>query len=119
LGAVTAVAISLVGLTTPAFARGNGKPSGGSPTGSCSVSPNPVVLGGDYTLTGSGLGAFSVVNVLIADSGGTTSWNLLADATGTTSITWHSYATGTSHVTIQESARHHTVIVASCSFPVI
>jgi hypothetical protein len=97
--------------------------AGGGPTtgesGSCSVNPNPVAVTADYTLTGTGLGADAIVNILISDSSNTTSWNLQADANGSTSLVWHSYWTGTSNVTFQEANKHHGwTVVASCSFEV-
>src|SRR4029079_6896166 len=74
------VALLVVGLVAgTAFA---GKPGSGSPSGTCSATPSPVDVGADYTLVGRGLGAYAVVNVLIGDSMGTTSWNLQADASG-------------------------------------
>lgn len=110
-GVVGATALSLA---APAYAGGKTSPS--SPSGACSVNPNPVAVGANYTLTGTGLGAGAIVNVQIADSGGTTSWNLQADSAGTASVTWHSYATGTSKVAFLEGSRHGTTTVAACSF---
>jgi hypothetical protein len=113
-GLIAVIAVGLIAGT--AFA---GKPSGGGTTGgSCSVNPNPVAVGSDYDLTGRNLGAGAIVNVLISDSGGTTSWNLQADASGTASVTWHSYWTGTSSVKFLKSARHGSTTVASCTFAV-
>jgi hypothetical protein len=122
LAAVAVLGILSLGASSPALAArgGGGKPSGGGTTsGSCSVNPSQVTVGADYVLTGSGLGAGTVVNVLISDSGATTSWNLLADSSGTTSVTWHSYWTGTSNVTFQVSARHGFNTVATCAFSVV
>jgi hypothetical protein len=119
--ALAVAALTILGASAPALAAkgGGGKPSGGStPTGTCWANPDPVAVGADYTLTGSGLGAGTLVNVLISDSGATTSWNLQADASGTTSVTWHSYWTGTSNVTFQVNGRHGFSTVASCSFAV-
>ena len=112
------IATLVVGLVAgTAFA---GKPSPGvSGSGSCSANPNPVAVGADYTLTGSGLGAYAIVNVMIRDSGVVSSWNLQADANGVSKLVWHSYWTGTTSVTYQKSSGHHgSSIVASCSFAV-
>lgn len=96
-----------------------GKPSRDtSGSGSCAVNPNPVDVAADYTLTGTGLGAFALVNVLITDSGSTTTWNLQADANGTTGVTWHSYWSGTSNVKFMKNIRRGSTTVASCSFSV-
>jgi hypothetical protein len=96
-----------------------GKPGGSTSNGSCSVTPDPVAVGADYTLTGTGLGADALVNVLISDSDVVSSWNLQADADGTSTLVWHSYWTGTTNVTYQESSGHHgSSVVASCSFTV-
>lgn len=117
--ALSITAVLACGLAVPAFAaKGASGGKNTSPTGSCSVNPNPVAVGADYTLTGTGLGANALVNVLITDSGGTTSWNLQADSAGTASVVWHSYWSGTSNVKFNESARHGSVTVASCAFQV-
>lgn len=116
LGTLAVVATSLC-VATPAMAAKPGSSSAGS--GSCSVSPNSVAVGASWTLTGSNLGAYALVNVLITDSaGGINSWNLQADATGTTSVTWHSYASGATSVKFMKSARHGSSTVAACSFTV-
>ena len=121
--ALAVAALTTLGASAPALAAkggGGGKPTAAAPqpSGSCWVNPDPVTVGADYTLTGSGLGAGTLVNILISDSGATTSWNLQADASGTASVTWHSYWTGTSRVTFQVNARHGFSTVASCSFAV-
>src|SRR5207249_4879367 len=114
LCAVAAAAVSL-SVAAPAMAAKPVRSSTGS--GSCRVSPNPVAVGAAWTLTGSNLGAYALVNVLITDSaGGINSWNLQADATGTTSVTWHSYASGASSVKFMKGERHGTTAVAACSF---
>jgi hypothetical protein len=113
------VALLVVGLMAgTAFA---GKPSRGGTTGAgaCSVNPDPVAVGADYTLTGTGLGAYAIVNVMISDSGVVSSWNLQADANGTSTLVWHSYWSGATKVTYQKSSGHHGYsVVASCSFNV-
>lgn len=92
--------------------------SGGSTSGSCAVTPNPVAVGADYTITGTNLGANAVVNLLLTDSHQTTSWNLQADASGTSKLVWHSYWTGTTTATYNKSAKHGSTTVATCSFTV-
>ncbi len=114
---VAGLVVALVAGTAFAAKGGGGHQTTGA-TGSCSVTPDPVAVGADYTLVGKDLGANTVVNVLISDSMGTTSWNLQADAGGTTSVTWHSYASGTSSVVFQKSRHHGFTQVASCSFEV-
>ncbi len=111
------IALLVVGLIAgSAFAAKGGNTT--TATGSCSATPSPVAVGADYTLVGTALGAYAIVNVLIHDSMGTTSWNLQADAAGTTTVTWHSYAAGTSSVTFQKSRHHGFSTVASCTFAV-
>ncbi len=117
LGVLVFAGAAALGTATPATAAKPGSSS--SASGSCSATPNPVAVGANYTLTGTGLGANAIVNVLISDSGGTTSWNLQADASGTAKVTWHSYWTGTSNVVFQKSGRHGYSVVASCSFQVV
>jgi hypothetical protein len=107
----------IVGTAFAAGKGGGGTTSGGS--GSCSANPNPVTVGADYTLVGTGLGAYTIVNVLISDSSSTTSWNLQADANGTSTLVWHSYWAGTTKVTYKKSSgRNKTTVVATCSFSV-
>jgi hypothetical protein len=115
LCAVTVVGVSL-SVAGPAIAAKPGSTS--TMTGSCAVNPNPVAVGAGYTLTGSNLGAYALVNVLITDSAGTTSWNLQADASGTTSVYSYAYWSGTNSVKFLKSARHGTTTVAACSFSV-
>jgi len=115
LATVAVVATSLC-VASPAMAakRVSSPPT----TGSCAVNPNPVAVGAGYTLTGSNLGAYALVNVLITDSAGTTSWNLQADASGTTSVSSYAYWSGTNSVKFMKSARHGSTTVAACSFTV-
>jgi hypothetical protein len=115
-GLAVAAAASMV-IASPALAA---KPTGGTTSGgSCAVNPNPVAALADYTLTASGLGANTFVNVLLSDSGSTTSWNLQASSTGTLSLTTFSYWTGTTKVTIQKSVKHNWATLATCSFSVV
>ncbi len=113
---VSLVAAGLLGATAPAMAAKGGGATA-PPSGSCSAAPSPVPVGTDYTLTGRGLGAYTIVNVLVSDSAGTTSWNLQADANGTTAVVGRAYWTGTSKVTFQTGRRN--TVVASCSFSVV
>ena len=106
------VLLSLSAVTPAVAAKGGGVTT----SGSCSASPSPVAVGANYTLTGAGLGAYTFVNVLISDSGATTSWNLQADAAGALSLTTQSYWSGTSRVTMQTNARHGFSTIATCSF---
>ena len=119
LASLAVAGVTLLGASSPAMAAkgGGGKPSA-APTGTCSANPDPVAVGADYTLTATGLGAGTIVNVLITDARSTTSWNLEADASGTSSVTWHSYTAGESKVVYQKSNRRGWTTVASCSFQV-
>jgi len=108
--------VGLMAGTTLAAKPGGTSTSGG---GSCSVNPNPATVGADFTLTGTGLGAYAIVNVMLSDSGVVSSWNLQADASGTSVLVWHSYWAGTTKVTYQKASGHHgSTVVASCSFTV-
>lgn len=114
-----AVAAFAVGtLAGPALA---GKPTGGSTstTGSCSVTPNPVAVGANYTISGSKLGAGRFVNFHVTDAGGTTVFNRQSDSSGNASVTWHSYYRGTSSVRIDDVSGRKAVTVARCSFSVV
>lgn len=101
----------------PAYA---GKPSsGGSTSGKCSVSPSTVSIGQDYTIAGSGLGAYTIVNVTVTDAGGVTSFSLQADAYGSTSVVSRSYYSGTDSVKFTTSSGHKSsTVLATCSFSV-
>ena len=111
---------AVLGLAGPAFAaKGGGNGTTGGTAGSCSVAPNPVAVAGAYTLTGSNLGAYAIVNVLITDSAGTEAWVLQADASGSTSVTSYAHWAGTSSVKFLKSVRHGSTVVASCSFLVV
>lgn len=113
-GFVAGVAV-FKSFAAPANGKGG---SGGSTSGSCSVSPNPVAVGAQWTVTGSNLGANAIVDVLITDSAATTAFNIQADASGNLTDTWHSYNTGTSKVTMKEASHNKQVTVANCSFTV-
>jgi hypothetical protein len=111
LGAVLAVSLAFGSVT----ARTS---SGPSTAGSCSVSPASVARLADYTVTGTSLGANTIVRLWVTDASGTTAWSLQTDATGTTAVTWHSYVTGTSTATFYTSSGRKSTTLASCSFSV-
>lgn len=112
------LALGLLVLSLTSGPAAAGKPGGSStPQGSCSVEPNPVAVGADWTITGIGLGAYTITNLQIKDSMGTSSWNLQADASGMVRLTWHSYWAGTSTATFYSSGRKATVL-ARCTFSV-
>jgi hypothetical protein len=117
---VIAALLVLALLSGTAFAgRGGSKNGGTTSTGSCTVTPNPVAVGANYTIYGKSLGANRLVNVQIQDVAGTTVFNLATNSLGSVSVTWHSYWTGTSKVTIYDSGGRSLVFLTSCSFQVV
>ncbi len=53
-----------------------------APSGSCSVTPNPVPVGGQYTVNGTGLPKSTFVDVWATDSSGTQIWSSPTDLNG-------------------------------------
>ena len=92
--------------------------SGGSGSGSCEVMPNPVSVGADWTVAGTGLPSSAFVNILESDSVGTTAWFLQTSPTRTLSQTWHSYNVGKSTIQITTAAAHRKITLATCYFQV-
>lgn len=121
LGGVALAALLLGGSPTGALA---GKPGGGGSTGgssgTCSVTPNPVAVGADYTVKGSNLGANRYVNVNVSDAVGTTTFFAQTDGAGSVTVVWHAYRSGTSTVKITDNSTKRTsgTVLASCSFQV-
>lgn len=113
--AALAASILVVALGGTALA-GKPAPSGGN--GSCSVTPNPVALNAQYTVTGTNLGASRSVNVYVQGSGGMNTFFRYTDASGTTSVTWYASWTGSNNVSIYSSSGRKEALLASCSFTV-
>ena len=119
LGAgLTAVAAVSLAVASPALAAKGGGNTG-STTGSCVISPNPVPVDTSYIMSASGLGANTLVNVLVNDVQSVASYNLAADASGNLTLTAPVYWTGTMKVTIQKSAKHAWTTLATCSASVV
>ena len=114
---VATLAMGALG-SSPVAAKG--PPSGGTSSGSgtCYVTPNPVAVGSDWTMSATNLPASTFVNVYDVWSGGTTVWMLQTSSTGTTSLTWHSYVAGTTTITIKTATSKKTSTLASCTFQV-
>jgi hypothetical protein len=121
--AVVPLLVATFGLAAAAPAYAKKPSSGGTPPptggGACSVSPSTVNVGQDYTISGSRLGAYSIVNVTVTDRAGITAFNLQADANGNTSVVTRSYNRGTDAVRFAVTAGRGSTAVASCSFTVV
>lgn len=110
-------AVSLVAASPALAAKGGGSTT--SSSGSCVISPNPVTAKTNYTMSASGLGANTLVNVLVNDVQSVTSYNLAADSNGNLTLTAPVYWTGTMTITIQKSAKHGWTTLATCSDQVV
>jgi hypothetical protein len=115
---VTLLIFGLIAATTLAAPGAHGgKPASGQ-AGSCSITPDPVAVGADYTIWGSELPADAIVNVEVSDSHGTALFIMGTDAYGNVSVTWHPYWAGTSTVSVSYKPRNKTVQLATCQFQV-
>ncbi|MFN2614899.1 MAG: hypothetical protein ABR552_08820 [Actinomycetota bacterium] len=96
-------------------------PTGGGSSGSaaCSVTPNPVGVNQTWTLTGTGLAAGQVVNVLISDAYGTSGFNLQANSSGVVTVSWGSAYAGTHNVKINSTGSKKISTLATCAFQVV
>ncbi len=119
LGALT-VAVT----AGPALAAkgGNGRGGGGGGTsggyGSCAVTPNPVAVGGKYTVNGSGFKPYELVTVWVSDSHGTQVLFPPVSSTGTFSISSYASWAGTSTATVYDNGGRSLVYLTACSFQV-
>ena len=123
VGRAVTVPVVLAGalaVGAPAFAAKPGASGSTGGTGaSCSVTPNPVAVNADYTLTVVGLGSGTIVNEVVTDASGNAKvWQLQANSSGSTSVVGHTYWAGQSNVTIQKQVRHGWSTMATCSFMV-
>ena len=119
--AVGLAAVLLLTLSGTAFAAKGGNKGGNTgagPVAACAVNPNPVVVGGDWTVAGTGLPANTYVNVWESDAYSTTIWFAQTDGSGSLSITWHSYNAGTSTISFTTALTNHSTTLATCTFVV-
>lgn len=123
---VAAVAALLAAMLTSgaALAAKGGKPGGGKPTpvptGTCYVTPNPVGLGSQYTIVGSGLKANTFVDVFVSGSGGTGMMFARTDATGAFSVIFAPSAwLGTNTVVVDAYNGGKLRFLTSCTFQVM
>jgi hypothetical protein len=121
--AVVPLLVATFGLAAAAPAYAKKPSSGGAPppsgSGACSVSPSTVSVGQDYTISGSHLGAYVIVNVTVTDKAGITAFNLQADANGNTSVVTRSYTPGSDAVRFAVVAGRGSTTVATCSVTVV
>jgi hypothetical protein len=89
-----------------------------STTATCSVTPNPVAVGGLYTFTGTGFRAGELLGVMVTDSHGTQAFNLQADAAGVAAVSSYASWAGTSKVTVNDIGGRKKIFLTSCSFTV-
>jgi hypothetical protein len=106
--------VAVAGLATAAGAAHQGS-SGPSTSGSCSESPNPVRVGGIYTISGSHLPANQLVNVQVSDAKGAQVVTVMTNPTGTLFAPGHASVAGSYTVTIGGGGRHGGGL-ATCGF---
>jgi hypothetical protein len=106
--------VAVAGLATAAYAA---HPSGSGSTGSasCSESPNPVRVGGIYTISGSHLPANQIVNVQVSDAKGAQVVTVMTTSTGTLIATGQASVAGSYTVTIGGGGRKGGSL-ATCGF---
>lgn len=107
-------AAAVLVLPTAAFAKG-GPVHSGSATASCSVTPTPVLAGGDFTVSGSGLPAATLVDVWVTDSVGTQWTSAETSSTGSMSVPGHASYSGAYSVSITGGTKN-SASLATCSF---
>jgi hypothetical protein len=102
-------------------AKGGGKPpSGGTSTyGSCVVAPNPVAVGGLYTVQGTGFRAGEILNVMVKDSHGTQAFMIAADGGGAFAVSSYASWGGTSTASVYNNEGRTMSFRTSCSFQVV
>ena len=103
---------------TPASAARGGKHVPPSTTGSCSVTPNPNTVGGQYTVVGSGFKTGELINVYVTDSHVMGAFMLMADASGSISVSSYSSWAGASTVTVYDNGGRKMIFLTSCTFDV-
>jgi hypothetical protein len=111
---VVVAVVAVAGVGTAAYAA---RPSGGGSTGSatCSEAPNPVRVGGIYTISGSHLPANQLVNVQVNDAKGAQVVTVMTTSTGTLVATGQATVAGSYTVTIGGGGRHGGGL-ATCGF---
>ena len=105
--------VSVLALATAAQAAHQA--GSGSTSGTCSESPNPVAVGGIYTITGSHLAANQLVNVQVSDAKGTQIVSVITTSTGTLTATGQATVAGSYSVKITGGGRKVSTY-ASCGF---
>ncbi len=99
-------------------AAGGGKPGGGTNSSRCTVTPNPVGVGGQYTIQGFGFTPGALINVQVKDPMGTMSFNPPVDSSGNFIVTSYAAWAGTSTVNVYDIGGRKMVFLTSCSFQV-
>jgi hypothetical protein len=108
--------IGIAALTTPAEAKGRrgGGTTSPPPTGTCSVSPNPVAANADFTLSGGGYGSGEYLTVAITSGGGVSYRWTQANSSGSFSLVARVFTAGSNSVKVYDSVSGAQV--GGCSF---
>lgn len=128
LVATVVLAVMAAIVITPAFAAkggGNHTGSGGgkhggttSSTGSCTVTPNPVNVGAQYTVNGTGFTAGELLDVYVQDSHGTQALMTSADTSGNFSVSSYASWSGTDTVSVYDNGGRKMVYLTGCTVQV-
>jgi len=119
---ISILALLVVGVLMISPAAASKGDKGGGPvrrTGSetCSVTPNPVANGTQYTIAGSGYKPGQMLDVFVGDGG-----IVFAQANGDgVFTTWNRAAflsTGTKQINVYEMGDRHMTVLANCSYEV-
>lgn len=86
---------------------------------SCSVSPDPVPVNTDFTVSATGLTPDAILNVAFTDVGGTDLISGQADSDGNATVTTHAYWAGAGHVSVRERRKQRYVEVAACELTIV
>lgn len=111
---VLATIPAIAAFAIPGYAFAKGKPNS-SATALCWATPNPVAVGGDFAVAGSGLPSNVLVNVWVTDSVGTQWTSAETSAAGEMSVPGHASYSGAYAVRITSGGTRSTAL-ATCSF---
>jgi hypothetical protein len=111
---VSVALLAVASIGTAAYAA-HSSGSGSTGTATCSESPNPVQVGGIYTITGAHLPANQIVNVQVRDAKGAQVVTVMTTSTGTLLATGQASVAGSYSVAITSGGRKVSTL-ATCGF---
>ena len=90
------------------------RPTAGTASGTCSEAPNPVAVGGIYTVSGAHLPAGQIVSLTITDPKGTQWGSVRTTSTGTLTYAGQASVAGSYSVRITGGSKGS--LLATCGF---